>query len=145
MRELVVDECEQIDAEAVKVIAGACPLLESVNLRADKSDFQATAIDEGIRALGQLSKKLLRLDITFRRMDDAAAVLAEACAGWPKLRYLCAAYTTDEDWGTIPAQECLPRALAAHCHSLEELELVGHKTPPQYKIFLDKGCPLVRW
>lgn len=141
---------EQVAPEDLETIAASCPLLEEVSLTADGMGFQRVPIDAGVRALGRHCSRLRHLDLYDRYMKDPAQTLAEACTGWPKLQYLCAAGTTgggedapeDAGWSDDERQLCLPRALAKHCPLLQEFVL--HSTPASWWPLLEGGCPLLK-
>eukprot|EP00927_Polykrikos_kofoidii_P003245 TRINITY_DN11290_c0_g1_i3.p1 TRINITY_DN11290_c0_g1~~TRINITY_DN11290_c0_g1_i3.p1 ORF type:complete len:587 (+),score=100.04 TRINITY_DN11290_c0_g1_i3:61-1821(+) len=139
LRNLHVCYWEHIDAKVLAVVAAACPLLEELYLNADGCEFQTSPIDEGIVALGKYCHNLVSLDLYDRMMDDAPSVLATACAGWPKLRYLCVGNVTE--WSEADPGLSLPKALAAHCPLLETLDLYGDKND---LMFMKADCPLFR-
>lgn len=145
---------EHIEPGDLETIAASCPLLEEVVLYADALGmlgFILEPIDSGVRALGRHCPRLLHLDLQNRPMQDAAQTLAEACTGWPKLQYLCAAGTTGgpfNDAWSDERQLCLPRALAEHCPRLQELNIVrgsrSLSTPATWWPLLEGGCPLLK-
>ncbi|CAE7624002.1 ANK1 [Symbiodinium sp. CCMP2592] len=131
---------EQIDAGTLATVAERCPSLKIVMLNADENGFQKTPIDEGILALGRHCSKLEHLDLYDRLLQDPATTLATAVAGWPHLRYLCAANTTEMSWVDADPDCRIFRALAAHCPSLQNA--VFYDMPADWTGILQGSCPL---
>ena len=138
--ELHVDFWEQLSSEDVATLAVSCPLLHTLRLTADEDGCQREALDEGVRALSRHCPDLRVLDLYDRKLATPARTLAEACQGWPKLEYLCAAGTGESRWSR-PENECLPKALAEHCPLLEQLVL--YFAPISWKSVLEIGCPFI--
>mmetsp|Transcript_156240 Transcript_156240/g.501293 ORF Transcript_156240/g.501293 Transcript_156240/m.501293 type:complete len:593 (+) Transcript_156240:71-1849(+) len=144
LRVLSISFWEQIDPGVLAVVAAACPNLEHLQLNADSHNFQKSPIDDGVAALGRHCLNLVYVDLYDRKMENAAAVLAQACKGWPKLRFLCAANTTQGlAWNEADPELILPRSLAAHCPDLREVVLYDDALA-SWRDVLKEGCPFLK-